>query len=51
MSEKFETYREGHKPDKKTNRLWPLYGAGLENFGKMICQLKFLFHPLVLMSF
>lgn len=34
MSEKFETYREGHKPDKKTNRLWPLYGAGLENFGK-----------------
>lgn len=34
MSEKSETYYAGHVPDKKTNRLWPLYGAGLENFGK-----------------
>ncbi len=31
---KFETFREGLMPDKKTNRLWPLYGAGLENLGK-----------------
>ncbi|MCJ7518177.1 MAG: alcohol dehydrogenase catalytic domain-containing protein [Anaerolineaceae bacterium] len=31
---KFETYREGQAPVKKTNRLWPLYGAGLENMGK-----------------
>lgn len=34
MSDKFETYRAGQLPDGKTNRLWPLYGAGLENFGK-----------------
>lgn len=31
---KFETYREGQAPVKQTNRLWPLYGAGLENLGK-----------------
>src|SRR4030043_1584212 len=31
---KFETFREGLMPDKKTNRLWPLYGAGLENLGQ-----------------
>ncbi|MDP2964594.1 MAG: alcohol dehydrogenase catalytic domain-containing protein [Pelolinea sp.] len=30
---KYETYREGPAPVKKTNRLWPLYGAGLENLG------------------
>jgi D-arabinose 1-dehydrogenase-like Zn-dependent alcohol dehydrogenase len=31
---KFETYRSGPSPDKKDNRVWPLYGAGLENLGK-----------------
>lgn len=33
MTEKFEAYRKGENPDKPTNLLWPLYGAGLENFG------------------
>jgi threonine dehydrogenase-like Zn-dependent dehydrogenase len=31
---KFETYRKGPAPVKKINRLWPLYGDGLENMGK-----------------
>ena len=31
---KFELYREGLAPAKSTNRLWPLYGAGMENLGK-----------------
>jgi len=31
---KFEVYRKGYKPEKSTNRLWPLYGAGLDNLGK-----------------
>ena len=31
---KFETYHKGPPPDKKVNRIWPLYGAGLENLGK-----------------
>ena len=31
---KFEFYREGPAPAKSTNRLWPLYGAGMENLGK-----------------
>lgn len=34
MKSKFETYREGPMPTTKTNYLWPLYGAGLENLGK-----------------
>lgn len=31
---KFETFREGLMPVKESNRLWPLYGAGLENLGQ-----------------
>jgi L-sorbose 1-phosphate reductase len=31
---KFETFLKGLPPDKKVNRIWPLYGAGLENLGK-----------------
>ena len=34
VKSKFETFREGSEPLKTTNRLWPLYGAGLENLGK-----------------
>jgi threonine dehydrogenase-like Zn-dependent dehydrogenase len=30
---KFETYRKGPAPEKKINRLWPLYGTGMENLG------------------
>ena len=30
----YDAYRMGKKPTKTTNRLWPLYGAGLENLGK-----------------
>jgi len=33
MSDKLENYRRGLAPKGKTNRLWPLYGAGLENLG------------------
>jgi threonine dehydrogenase-like Zn-dependent dehydrogenase len=33
MSDKLETYRRGAPPKGNTNRLWPLYGAGLENLG------------------
>ena len=34
MSDKLERYRQGKEPLKRTNRLWPLYGAGLENLGR-----------------
>jgi len=33
MKSPYESYREGRPPGKKTNRLWPLYGAGMENLG------------------
>ena len=33
MNSPYEIYREGRPPGKKTNRLWPLYGAGMENLG------------------
>jgi threonine dehydrogenase-like Zn-dependent dehydrogenase len=33
MKGPYETYREGRPPGKKMNRLWPLYGAGMENLG------------------
>ena len=33
MNSKFEEYRKGKAPSEKTNRIWPLYGAGLENMG------------------
>lgn len=33
MTDKLTVYRLGNAPLPKTNRLWPLYGAGLENFG------------------
>lgn len=34
MNQKFIKYRRGILPDIDTYCLWPLYGAGLENFGK-----------------
>ena len=34
MSDKLQTYHEGTSPIENTNRLWPLYGAGLENLGQ-----------------
>jgi threonine dehydrogenase-like Zn-dependent dehydrogenase len=34
MGIKFEKYRQGPMPKAEVNQLWPLYGAGLENFGK-----------------
>ena len=34
MTGKFDTYRSGTAPETKVNRLWPLYGAGLENLGQ-----------------
>jgi len=34
MSNKYENYKKGIKPQKENMSLWPLYGAGLENFGK-----------------
>lgn len=34
MNEKFENYRQGKQPSSESYRLWPLYGAGLENLGK-----------------
>ena len=34
MSDELEAYRKGVDPIKPTNRLWPLYGAGLENMGR-----------------
>lgn len=33
MKSPYDRYREGRPPEKRTNRLWPLYGAGLENLG------------------
>ncbi|MCS7259386.1 MAG: zinc-binding dehydrogenase [Anaerolineae bacterium] len=33
MTDKLAAYRLGSTPLPKTHRLWPLYGAGLENFG------------------
>ena len=33
MTDKVQSYREGTTPVGNTNRLWPLYGAGLENLG------------------
>lgn len=34
MSDKLEKYKKGLDPLPKQYRLWPLYGAGLENLGK-----------------
>ncbi len=34
MTDKLTLYRQGREPLKKTNRFWPLYGAGLENLGQ-----------------
>lgn len=33
MKSPYEAYREGRPPLKRTSRLWPLYGAGMENLG------------------
>ncbi len=33
MTDKLETYRRGEAPKKDTYRIWPLYGAGLDNLG------------------
>ena len=34
MTDKLQAYHEGTTPIGNTNRLWPLYGAGLENLGQ-----------------
>jgi threonine dehydrogenase-like Zn-dependent dehydrogenase len=34
MSDKLVEYQKGDEPVKGPNRLWPLYGAGLENLGR-----------------
>ncbi len=34
MSDKLDDYRSGSTPLPSTYKLWPLYGAGLENLGK-----------------
>jgi D-arabinose 1-dehydrogenase-like Zn-dependent alcohol dehydrogenase len=34
MSERLTRYRRADAPLPKTNRLWPLYGAGFENLGR-----------------
>lgn len=34
MKSMVERYWEGHPPEKETNRIWPLYGAGMENLGR-----------------
>jgi threonine dehydrogenase-like Zn-dependent dehydrogenase len=34
MSDKLVAYQKGAQPVKGPNRLWPLYGAGLENLGR-----------------
>lgn len=34
VSDKLTEYREGEAPEVSTNRVWPLYGAGLENLGQ-----------------
>ena len=33
MTDELETYRRGEAPKKDNYRIWPLYGAGLENLG------------------
>lgn len=33
MSKKTDQYKQGQVPAKKNQRIWPLYGAGLENLG------------------
>ncbi len=33
MPDKLDLYRQGRAPEAGANRLWPLYGAGLENLG------------------
>jgi threonine dehydrogenase-like Zn-dependent dehydrogenase len=34
VTDKLQAYHEGTAPIGNTNRLWPLYGAGLENLGR-----------------
>jgi threonine dehydrogenase-like Zn-dependent dehydrogenase len=34
VTDKLQAYHEGTSPIGNTNRLWPLYGAGLENLGQ-----------------
>jgi D-arabinose 1-dehydrogenase-like Zn-dependent alcohol dehydrogenase len=34
VPDKLELYRLGAEPLKRSNRFWPLYGAGLENLGR-----------------
>jgi threonine dehydrogenase-like Zn-dependent dehydrogenase len=34
MTDKLSQYRHARAPLPKTNRLWPLYGAGFENLGR-----------------
>jgi L-sorbose 1-phosphate reductase len=34
VPDKLELYRRGSETLKKSNRFWPLYGAGLENLGR-----------------
>jgi D-arabinose 1-dehydrogenase-like Zn-dependent alcohol dehydrogenase len=34
MSDKLQAYRQADRPIKGPNRLWPLYGAGIENLGR-----------------
>jgi L-sorbose 1-phosphate reductase len=34
VTDKLQAYHEGTTPIGNTNRLWPLYGAGLENLGQ-----------------
>lgn len=33
MTDKLDTYRRGEPPQKESYRIWPLYGAGLDNLG------------------
>ncbi|MDO8971489.1 MAG: alcohol dehydrogenase catalytic domain-containing protein, partial [Saprospiraceae bacterium] len=34
MTDKLDAYRQAIAPPPSNYRLWPLYGAGMENFGK-----------------
>jgi L-sorbose 1-phosphate reductase len=34
VPDQLDLYRRGTEPLKESNRLWPLYGAGLENLGR-----------------
>ncbi|MEW5720320.1 MAG: alcohol dehydrogenase catalytic domain-containing protein, partial [Chloroflexota bacterium] len=34
MADKLEEYQRAHKPVRGPNKLWPLYGAGMENLGR-----------------